>query len=116
VQADLILVGQRDQELHSPSMLRRRTTAWEDFDFLSHCDFTLVFELGDTSAVSHVLDQLVRFVVGLHLKYDNGSITSVPSPVLDTSFHTKSAISSVRENGFMPITLSHMAKGWETLD
>jgi hypothetical protein len=57
------------RQLNSPSMLGRRTTASEDFEFLSHCDLTLAFELQDKSVVSQVLDKLDRSVVGLHLKY-----------------------------------------------
>jgi hypothetical protein len=61
-------------------MLRRRVTRWEAFDIDYHADLALAFQVADKSAVPHILDNLDRSVIGLHLKFTDGDFVTVPSP------------------------------------
>jgi hypothetical protein len=61
-------------------MLRRPVTLWESFDFNIRSDLCLAFEVADKSAVSQLLNNLDRSVIGLHLKYEDGYFITDSSP------------------------------------
>jgi hypothetical protein len=63
-------------------MLTRRATNWETFDFNIRSDLGLAFQVADKSAIPQILDNLDRSVIGLHLKFADGHLTTVPSPAI----------------------------------
>jgi hypothetical protein len=62
------------------ALIRRPGARYEIGDMFCRCDIGLALQFSDKSVIPHVLDRLDRAAYGLHLRYSDGNLISVPSP------------------------------------